>query len=204
MKYFLFSEFFVSLIFAVVFGVGYGCVYKGAHVIFSFLRSLCFLIPKVIIGLPKFSLKRADNKSLVFSPKNAGPIFSNVLDFFVILLFGLCTILLYYSLLDGVFRFYFLIVLIISFKISEDIFGKHFAALLDLIYKRIYRILYNIISFFLLPISFLLKPVLLLILKIEAPIKMKIKKHKTKRILKRKISEIDAIMENHEAFSFLS
>lgn len=195
MKYFLFSEFFKSVVFAILFGAGYGCVYKAAHSIFFFLRSLFLLIPKAIILLPSFSLKNIGVKSKTSSEKRGGAIFANVLDFFVVLIFGLCTILLYYALLDGIFRVYFLIVLLFSFKLSKDFLGKYFSNLLEIIFIRVYKFLYVIISLSLLPLRLLLKPIRALIIKIYAPIKAKIIKFKSRRLLKKKIAEIKGIME---------
>lgn len=195
MKYFLFSEFFKSVAFAILFGAGYGCVYKAAHSIFFFLRSLFLLIPKVIVALPSFSLKNVGGKYTPISEKRGGAVFANVLDFFAVLIFGLCTILLYYALLDGIFRVYFLIVLLFSFKLSKDFLGKYFAYLLEIIYLRVYKILYVIISLSLLPVRLLAKPFCALILRTYAPIDRKIKKFKERRVLKKKISQIKGIME---------
>ena len=131
---------------------------------------------QIIVAKFKAELK---NKACVF-----------FIDFISVSAFFIIFILLSYAFYDGIFRFYFLLIAIVSCSISKKFFKKAEVYLCTLI-SLILNFLLNLLSVFLLPIKLLLRLLRLLLNRTYIPLKRKFKavfsrKHNAKKA-KRKI-----------------
>lgn len=189
MKFFTAAEIFNSFFFSILLGIISGCIYKSSVCILCALKKTV-LIPwdalKVSSAFSTREVKRIsqsrDNIKLTILGKN---IFEGIL----FSLFGLSIILIIYIFLDGVFRFYIILTVVIFFVISVKTIAKGFGKAFTKTYDKFYIIELFIMALFLLPTTKVSVLIFNVILKLISPIKIKLKIKKSLQIQKRKIKE---------------
>lgn len=190
MKFFSAVEILNSLFFSIIFGIISGCIYKSSVCIMCAIKKT-ILIPFDSLRLSGvFSLNKVINKCKNRKSVKLTLIEENIFEAILFSLFGLSTIFIIYIFLDGVFRFYIILTVVIFFIISVKTIAKWFEYVFEKIYGKIYFFELLIFSTLLFPIIKVFSFVYYKIIKITAPLKMKYKISKSLCIEKKKINEI--------------
>ena len=189
MKFFSAVEILNSLFFSMFFGIISGCIYKSSVFIMCAIKKT-FLIPFDSFKLScDFSLNKVKYKWNTRSKLKLNLIEKIIFEAILFSIFGLSTLFIIYIFLDGVFRFYIILTVVIFFIISVKTIAKWGGIVFEKIYGKIYFIELLFFSSILLPITKVLLFIYTKLAKITAPIKIKYKISKSICIEKKKINE---------------
>jgi len=196
MKFFSAAEFLNSLIFSMFFGIVSGCIYKSSVFIICAIKKT-FLIPFDSFKLScNFSLNKVKLKWNTRRNLKLNLIEKNIFEAILFSIFGLSILFIIYIFLDGVFRFYIILTVVIFFIISVKTISKWVANVFEKIYEKIYFIELLLFSSILLPITKIFLFIYNKAEKITAPIKTKYKISRSISIEKNKINEIFKLIKN--------
>ena len=165
------------------------------------LFGFCFLFfeigVKLVLKILKcvlYSFKAASDKNDIFAKiklkyeaETHNAMFLFITDLILTISFTLVFTLLSYAFYDGIFRLYFLITALLSYFISKKLFGERIGILLEKISLRLLGIFAFSLSILYVPI----KAIVRIISFILSPIKESIKIQRSKKLLRKKIREID-------------
>ena len=193
MKFFTTSEIFRSVIFAVLSGTLFGCIYKSSEsLIFSLKKTLFLLIDSFDLSsnftISKFKEIKSKRRSLKMSV-----LAKNIFEGIMFSLFGIATLLVLYICLDGIFRLYIIFITIIFFLLSQKTIAQYFSRIIEIIFNKVYSLLLFLLSLILIPFSKIIKVLKQMIKRIILPIKLKLKRERSLYLVKKKIKEIDLI-----------
>lgn len=189
MNFFTEAEIFYSLFYSVLLGVLYGCIYKSSVCILCVFKKTILIPFDALMLSSNFSFVKAKEKAKFRNKLTLTMLEKNIFEGILFSLFGLSIILIIYVFLDGVFRFYIILTVVIFFIISAKTIAKGFESILTKINDKLYAIELYIIAIFLLPFTKAILFIFNIILKLTAPIKIKLKIKKSLHIKKRKIKE---------------
>lgn len=193
MKFFATFEILQSVLLAAAAGLIFGCVYRASERIFFAFGKLLSLIPSVISTLGNFSRKAVKEKIRRKNTGMATPLMRNLFEAIVFLIFGIATLLLFYIALDGVFRVYVLITVVIFFVFAKRSLGKAFADIFDRIFFCIYYVLFISVGVILIPMYKLTNGFLKVLKKFYIPVSDKIRQKHSRRLIKTKIKDAGII-----------
>jgi len=195
MKFFTFWEFLNSVFAAMAFGSIFGCVYNAAENILRAAKMLIFLLPNVILRISSFSPRKIKAKSLNNQRYGMSFVTKNIFDFFIVTFFGFITVLLYYTVLDGLPRLYFIVILTVFFLLAKHIIGNGFTRIFNLLFDKVYFGMYWLLSVALFPIYMAARPLTRIFIKLLIPIFEILNQRRCKAICKRKICENKKFIE---------
>ncbi len=190
MKFFTVAEILNSVFLSAFSGVIFGCVYECFEAILSCTRKILNIFYDVIRVLPLFSRKNVNNiiknKECVKASAFTGNLYEGTFFF----IFGIFFILLLYITLDGIFRVYILATVLIFFVLSKRYLGAPAAKAINKILNSVYTVVFWSVLILFIPPFKLFRLIKGAYMKIASPIKLrKLKKH-SKKLISKKISEI--------------
>ena len=152
MKYFSIVDIIRSILFASIYGLICGCLYKASACILAAILKLVALPRDILLLYKCFSLKNAKSITLNQKLNLRSKVGKNIFEFFVFLTFGLGLILLFYVCLDGMLRLYVLVLFLLFFYVSSKTVGLYFELLFSHLFSFVHLILLTISGFLLYPI----------------------------------------------------
>ncbi len=188
MIFFTAREILISVLSAAAFGFAFGVFYTTSHAVFFSLYDVVMLFLRVIRNIGSF---RAKDKHTPQKNRKASRLSCEVFDFLSFFIFGIIYLIINYLTLDGVFRIYPLIIAAAFFFMAKATVGKSTSYFYLYLFNRIYGVLYIILSLIFLPIYKLIKKIRRTVLVLISPIKNKIDKRRAKRLVGKKLAEID-------------
>ncbi len=192
MIFFSLWEILISVLTASLSGFVFGLFYMASGAIFSSVKEIFFLLPRALINIPHFKLK---NWGIPKGNRSSRKLSREIFDFFSFLIFGIAFIVINYLVLDGVFRVYFFIFVLIFFLIAKKTLGSAFSIAYSRAFDFLYKRIFVLISLFILPLYKLIRKITELIKKITSPIRCKIFELRSQSLTRKKLLEIEKILK---------
>ena len=191
MKFFTSFEIFRAVFLSAITGLIFGAVYIASERIIFWIHRIIYLVPNTIKSIPQFSLSEIIRKNKNKPAVKYSQISKNIHEGILFFLFGLAFILLLYIALDGLFRLYVLLIVVIFSLISVKSIGKLIARSLECFFSAVYAFLYRLLLVIFYPFYRLLSRILKLIRRACIPIKKRRLLKLSQKITKRKFMETD-------------
>lgn len=193
MKFFTVEEIIFSVVFSLILGIAFGCIFSTSEAIFSSLNKLIFSPAAVYRKINNFS-KESVEEIILYKPTSKLSHFSeNIRDAILFSFFGIATLILVYITLDGIFRLYIAVTIAIAFILAKKTLGKLFCKIFERVFQCLYKSLVYIEYFILYPIHFILKFFKIRFIKLWRPINIRLTEKKNESLINKKISEIKNI-----------
>lgn len=192
MKFFTASEIFSSVIFAVLTGTIFGCIYKCFESLICALKKIIFIFFDSFFLSADFSIQKFNEAKIKRKNLKMSLFLKNIFEGIMFTLFGIATLLLLYICLDGVFRVYIIVIAVIFFIISVKTIAQGFSRLFDWVFNKAYSMVLFLLSIILVPFSKVITVLSRLAKRIILPIKLKMQAARSQYIVKKKIKEINS------------
>lgn len=196
MKFFTLEEIIISVFVSMMSGIVMGGIYSASYAIYVFLYRIVFVVKESFLIAGKYSSESIKSSNRRISEITVGTISKNVFEGFLFTLFGLSVIILYYILLDGIFRLYVLFLIGITFFFSSKFFGAVFNKTVKYILDFITLLLLSALGLIISPFYYVFFISRRLFRAIYAPIRNKALKSNSKRIYIKKIKIISNLKIN--------
>lgn len=189
MIFFTLAEIFRSVTFAAICGILFGMFYNISTSVLKSVIKLIFIIPKTFYVFKNSQKRSTDNKTFV----RFSAVYKNVLDFSVFFLFGISVILLYYIILDGVFRLYVISIVTAMFFITSKSIGNLCATVYNRLFDKFYSFLSKIMYVLCFPEYKLFVYAFIAVKTAAAPLIRIYRQRYSKYITSKKLKQIDNI-----------
>ena len=193
MKFFTLTEIIRSVILAFILGISFGCIHSASEKVFSSFSRLLSSVPSVYRKINTFSRASVEELLNRKSESKLTKLTSNICDAIIFTVFGICSLVLFYITLDGVFRIYVVTTLICGFFLAKKTLGNGFSRLYDWIFKILYRFILYVEYFALYPVYITVAFFKRFFIKIITPIKKRINKKRRLILERKKILEIKKV-----------
>jgi len=194
MKFFAFFEILRSVFLSAVTGFIFGCIYMASERIFLAVRKIIYLVPNVISCYKDFSYGTVYKKIKKQNIVKFTPVTQNIYEAILFLLFGIYTVLLTYIVLDGVFRIYILITVILFFFVAKKSIGNIFAKLFDKVFANLYFIFFLAFTVFIFPIYKFINVIVKFSKRVLMPLQIFYLKWRSEKLIIKKKMEINKIL----------
>ena len=188
MIFFSYSEIISAIVASATLGILSGGIYKSFLIILFVAIDIIKILPRVFRHAPLAALNNFNLKGEIGSKK----LTKNISDFFFFALIGLIYILLSYIYLDGVFRLYMLFFFLVGFLTAH----KTLSVIFEYILIRALGLIYKVLFFMLYVLLFPLNMIIHALIRILAPIMLKLSKmhsmRKSQKILSLKMKQISS------------
>lgn len=190
MKFFSFYELFSAFLGYLGWGVFCGVFYSCS-------LSMLYGIKKIVLIPYDICISRGKPKKFKYKMRQKIRFIAmiNLYDFFCFLIFGAIFIFITYIFLDGVLRFYFLVLFFLAGFFANKFCGKFFEKRFAILFNFLYRILYCILYPVFIPVGYLLKLLQRLLVPIKKHILFAYNKRHSKTIEKLKFKHAQNFFE---------
>ena len=192
MIYFSAKEILISVLAFFSYGIFCGELYSATESVLISLRQLLLLPYNAYRCAKDFSFFKIKETAYGKAPR-LSPVSKNVFEFLLFLACGVVAVLLLYSLLDGVLRFYVVFLTVSAFFISKKTLGKLFSRIYNTVFLSVYFIALTLLSVILIPVLSCLKELSKSVLKLSSPVINYAKKARSRNLIKKKIRQIAKI-----------
>lgn len=198
MKFFTVFEIARSLYLSVLFGVCLACIYTASDTFLIAVKRVVSLPGDIIRVSQNYSLQNIKNLSSCNINGNKATKVNNVYDSILFLIFGMLLIIHFYVVLDGIFRIYVLIIVILSFLLFKKTFGRFFSLIIEKIVSYIYGTLLLCFGLVALPMYKTVKFMTNIICSFTEPIRKKYLLKKSKKIESKKFAGVKKLLATED------
>lgn len=201
MKFLSGLEILQSIYLSLIFGTILVCMFLTYESFLKVLKGI-FTLPADVIRLSRvFSIKSLKALSTKSFKKRKNKKVNNVSDAIIFFIFGVLTILHFYVALDGIFRIYSLLFVVITFLILKKTVGRVISVLFETVFLYIYIAILLFAGCFVAPMYKSVGYLTKIIYKQTEPIRQKQLLKKSQKTQSKKLANIGKLLEFKEMCS---